>query len=108
MRRRLVALVTAGCFSFAANTTALANTPAPYALEQREGLPEPTPLGLQQATIAVPAAEAAVDVPTHVPAQSKATLGKFVLVLLALVGILVLVAIALVALILFDLTSDEI
>lgn len=108
MRRRLVALVTAVSFSLAANGAALARTPAPYALEQREGLPTPTPLSLQDSTVAVAAPEALVDVPTHVPAQSKATIGKFVLVLLALVGILVLAALVLAALILFDLTSDKI
>lgn len=115
VRRPAVALVTAVAFSLASTTVAVA---APAAALDRPGLPAPTPLVMVQAPLEVTPADAAAadpnaaeapsaDVPERVPGYAKVTLGKIILFLLALVGIVVLLAILFVALVAYDLTNDS-
>ena len=50
----------------------------------------------------------APDVPIRPPAQRTGAIGKLTILVLALVGLVVLAAVVIVALVLFDLTSNEI
>jgi hypothetical protein len=108
-RSAAIALVTAACFSLTSTATAVARPLEPV------GLPAPTPLVLHTGETSPVApgfqpgvqAQAALDVPIRVPAQTKVTLGKFILVLLAIVGLIVLAAIAVIVYALWDIRTNN-
>jgi hypothetical protein len=87
-------------------------------------MPEPTPLAFDAALVVDPeSAETplrepidapiatplpAPDVPLHVPAQTEGGFSKFLLFLLALVGIAALAGLVLLGIIIYDIRSDDI
>jgi hypothetical protein len=115
VRRVAIAMVTATAFSGFSTASALANTPIAAlsaAPSHDGGLPTPVSLVLytpgQGAPVAPQAPKAApADVPQAIPAPGNAAIGKMILVLMAIIGVLVLVGLAVVAFAAWDLLTNN-
>jgi hypothetical protein len=116
-RSAAIALVTATCFSLTSTATAVARplepvglpAPTPLVLHPSESRPGEAPVAPGEAPVApgLQPAAAPIDVPIRVPAQTKVTLGKFILVLLAIVGLIVLAAIGVIVYALWDIRTNN-
>ena len=109
-RRVFIAAVTSLSMSWFGMATAYARPAAPIVAEQ--GLPQPTPLVMYQpapveAPLTTHASAAPLDLPIRIPAPQSAFIGKVLTIVLAIIGLAALVVVLIIALVVWDLTTDD-